>query len=195
MNIEQVWPIENVAAALPGEAEATFAMNESSFRDFYAATAPRLRAYLVKVSRNLTLADDLLQESYFRLLKADFRPVDEEHRKNYLYRIATNLLRDHFRKAKRQTEELPDALPSRERMAETVSLREDMSRMLERLNPRDRQLLWLAYVEGSSHREISGITGLRTASIRPMLFRARQRMSEMLRAAGFRPRNRNGEAS
>ncbi len=188
MNIEQVWPIENVAAALPGEAEASFAMDESGFREFYAATAPRLRAYLIKVSRNLTLADDLLQESYFRLLRADFTPVNEEHRKNYLYRIATNLMRDHFRRSKRETEELPESLPSREKMAESVTLRADMSKMLERLNPRDRQLLWLAYVEGSSHREISEVTGLRTASIRPMLFRARQRMAEMLREAGFRPR-------
>ena len=188
MHIEQVWPIEKVAAGLPGEAEASFAMDENRFREFYAATASRLRAYLIRSSGNLALADDLLQDTYFRFLRADFQPENEEHRKNYLYRIATNLLRDHFRRSKRRMEELPDSLPGEQRFGEKAGLRHDMSRLLDRLSSRDRQLLWLAYVEGASHEEISAMTGLKTASIRPMLFRARQRIGEMLREGGFRPR-------
>ena len=55
------------------------------------------------------------------------------------------------------------------------------------LSPRDRQMLWLAYVEGSSHTEIAAALGLRTASIRSMLFRARQRLAAQLAAKGLRP--------
>jgi RNA polymerase sigma-70 factor (ECF subfamily) len=55
------------------------------------------------------------------------------------------------------------------------------------LSPRDRQMLWLAYVEGASHREIAKALGLRAASIRSMLFRARQRLAEQLKARGLRP--------
>jgi RNA polymerase sigma-70 factor (ECF subfamily) len=49
------------------------------------------------------------------------------------------------------------------------------------MRPRDRQLLWLAHAEGYSHREIAEITGLATASIRLLLFRARRKIARLLR--------------
>ena len=49
----------------------------------------------------------------------------------------------------------------------------------------ERELVWLAYVEGSSHREIAEIMGLREVSIRPMLFRVRQKLAELLKSIGY----------
>jgi RNA polymerase sigma-70 factor, ECF subfamily len=49
------------------------------------------------------------------------------------------------------------------------------------MRPRDRQLLWLAYAEGYSHHEIAEVTGLASASIRLLLFRARRKMARLLR--------------
>lgn len=175
------------AATIGEEARETFCMDERRFREFYENTAGKLRGYLLKVSGNPALADDLLQESYFRLLRAGFQPESEDHRKNYLFRIATNLLRDHFRRSKRQTVELPEALPSKEKLGEQVGLRKDVTHLLAKLNPRERELLWLAYVEGASHKEIAEVTGLKTVSIRPLLFRARRKMADLLRAQGYRP--------
>ena len=63
---------------------------------------------------------------------------------------------------------------------------------MEELSPKDRQMLWLAYVEGSSHEEIASALGLRKASIRSMLFRARSRLAEKLKTRGLQP---GGEAS
>ena len=57
--------------------------------------------------------------------------------------------------------------------------------ILARLSPRDRELLLLAYVEGFTHKEIAGITGLMRASVKPLLFRARQRFAAALRVAGI----------
>ena len=51
----------------------------------------------------------------------------------------------------------------------------------ERMSPRERQLLWLAYAEGATHREIAQITGLRTAGVRIVLFRARRKLAHLLR--------------
>jgi RNA polymerase sigma-70 factor (ECF subfamily) len=56
---------------------------------------------------------------------------------------------------------------------------------LSDVTPRDRELLLLAYVEGLTHREIAGVTGLMHASIRPLLFRARRRFARVLREAGL----------
>ena len=42
-------------------------------------------------------------------------------------------------------------------------------------------MLWLAYVEGFSHREIATVLGMKTASIKLLLFRARRRLAAILR--------------
>jgi RNA polymerase sigma-70 factor (ECF subfamily) len=49
------------------------------------------------------------------------------------------------------------------------------------LKVRERQLLWLAYVEGSNHKEIAQLTGLRHKSVRLLLFRARRRLADLIR--------------
>jgi RNA polymerase sigma-70 factor (ECF subfamily) len=48
------------------------------------------------------------------------------------------------------------------------------------LKPRERELLWLAYVEGMNHAEVAAATGLRVISVRMLLFRARRKAAELL---------------
>jgi RNA polymerase sigma-70 factor (ECF subfamily) len=51
---------------------------------------------------------------------------------------------------------------------------------MAQLTPRERDLVWLAYGQGSSHQEIAGALGLRTGSIKPLLFRARRKLVKFL---------------
>jgi RNA polymerase sigma-70 factor (ECF subfamily) len=67
--------------------------------------------------------------------------------------------------------------------------------VLDGLTPRQRALLWLAYVEGLQHREIADVLGLSRLSIRPLLFRARRRMARELRARGIGPVGVAGRSS
>jgi RNA polymerase sigma-70 factor (ECF subfamily) len=167
-------------------AERAVMMDEAAFRHLYLRTARPLRAYLMRSCGDLALADDLLQEAYLRMLRSGFDGEDDDHRKNYLFRIATNLLRDHFRRKKPETDEVPE----RDESAghdEAIQLRSDVGAAMAELAPRDRQMLWLAYVEGASHEEVAKALGLRTASIRSMLFRARRRLAAQLQARGLRP--------
>ncbi|HLW78690.1 MAG TPA: sigma-70 family RNA polymerase sigma factor [Terriglobia bacterium] len=173
-------------------AEPAFHMDETRFRGFYERTARPLWSYLARLTGDPAAADDLLQESYYRFLRAGQREaarlgaMDEAHLKNYLYRISTNLARDRWRRSKPE-EPMSDEMPSGERTAETVERRRDLQGALEWLKPRERQLLWLAYVEGSSHAEIAEIAGLRAASVRLLLFRARRKLAEVLRRRGATP--------
>jgi len=162
-------------------------MDEAVFRHLYHRTARPLRAYLLRSCGDLALADDLLQEAYLRMLRSGFEGEDDDHRKNYLFRIATNLLRDHFRRSKPQSDQLPERDESPGHDLE-IHLRSDVGRAMAELSPRDRQMLWLAYVEGASHQEVARALGLRTASVRSMLFRARQRLADQLQVRGLRPR-------
>lgn len=157
-------------------------MDSDAFAAFYQRSAPSLRAYLARVSGNAALADDLMQEAYLRFL-ASPSPVDAEaDARRYLFRIATNLLRDHWRRpAGTSLEEVPEALLPAHSTAAAADAQAMLGPALAHLRPREHQLLWLAYAEGCTHVEIAEITGLRPASIRLLLFRARRRLARLLR--------------
>src|SRR5262249_34893401 len=72
-------------------------VNQDDFRVFYGRTNRPLWAYLLRVSGRRDVADDLLQESYCRLLAARLPEMDAAESRSYLFRIATNLLHDRWR--------------------------------------------------------------------------------------------------
>lgn len=173
-------------------------MDSDAFAGFYERSARPLWAYLARVSGDPALADDLMQESYLRYLSTP-RPEPrlaegEVAARRYLFRIATNLLRDHWRRPRSTSiEEIPEEFFAAGASAAQADSRAVLSPMLALMRPRDRQLLWLAYAEGCSHREIAGITGLATASIRLLLFRARRRIARLLRERNDRLPNHRRE--
>ena len=57
----------------------------------------------------------------------------------------------------------------------------DVRTAFGRLRPNERELLWLAYIEGATHAEIAAVTGYTRMSIRPLLSRARHRLAAMLK--------------
>src|SRR5580693_8158243 len=81
------------------DARAGFVMDEDAFRAFYDRTARGVWAYLARVTGNRQMADDLLQETFYRFLRAAATHYSEAHRRNSLYRIATNLARDARRRS------------------------------------------------------------------------------------------------
>src|SRR5262245_41874848 len=167
--------------AVAADADVALAMDEDAFRAFYDRTSGPLWGYLSRISGDRQIADDLLQEAYYRLLKSGASFESETHRRNYLYRVATNLVRD----TKRGARPLFDAsvemadLPAAEGRA-SAEQRTDVRRALGRLKPRERALLWLAYAQGSSHSEIADVLGLKTGSIKLLLFRARRKLAGLL---------------
>lgn len=172
------------AVPIAGPAVASVTMDETAFAAFYAQTARPLRAYLARSLGDPSLADDLSQEAYVRFLSSGPK-ADDEHCRASLFRIATNLMRDHYRR-RRSTAELTER-DGRTADQGDPGKKSDVARALGGLGVRDRQMLWLAYVEGSSHAEIARALGLKAASLKSMLFRARRRMAERLRELGYHP--------
>jgi RNA polymerase sigma-70 factor, ECF subfamily len=163
-------------------------MDEEEFRAFYERTARPLWSYLSRVTGDPQEADDVLQEAYYRFYRAGARHESESHRRNSLFQIATNLLRDAARRAKRH-EDVPleeessvgavprSPSPTPERQA---AIRTDLARGMKQLEPVQREMLWLAYAQGASHEEIAEILGLREVSIRTLLLRARRKLAGIL---------------
>ena len=173
------------AAELLRDRTAETQMDSDAFAAFYGRSARPLWAYLARVSGDPALADDLMQESFVRFLTAsrpEFSPAEGEvAARRYLFRIGSNLLRDHWRRpAPVSFDEFSEEIfssPDRSAQAESQAI---LGPALAQMRPRDRQLLWLAHAEGYSHREIAQITGLAGASIRLLLFRARRKIARIL---------------
>jgi RNA polymerase sigma-70 factor, ECF subfamily len=161
-------------------------LDEAGFAAFHAHTAGPLWGYLRRIGGDPVLADDVLQETYLRFLSHPPDPArSEREQRGYLFRIATNLVRDRWRREQTERLGLARFLPGRDvlgaRSGEPLAVAEiDCGAALARLRPRERALLWLAYVEGYEHREIAAILGLREASVRVLLFRARKKMEQDL---------------
>lgn len=177
--------LEAGAAALcaaPVARDAGLQMDSEAFAAFYGRSARPLWAYLARVSGDPSLADDLMQESYVRFLCATLREDGEIAARRYLFKIATNLLRDFWRRPRASSiEELPETCFMAADMTAQSESRAALGPALKQLRPRDRQLLWLAHAEGYSHREIAEVTGLAAGSVRLLLFRARRKMARLLR--------------
>jgi RNA polymerase sigma-70 factor (ECF subfamily) len=161
------------------------ALDEDAFQAIYDRTARPLWSYLLRVGGRRDIADDLLQETYCRFLARSPRnrqAMSEAETRSYLFRIATNLQRDRWRRGEHAVaddiEEPVGEISSREPDQARCM---DVRRAMQKLRPRERQLLWLAYVEGMSHEELAAATGLSSLSIRLLLSRARRRASGLLR--------------
>jgi len=165
-------------------------MDEETFRSFYERTSRGLWLFLVRITADRQLADDLLQEAYYRFYRAGATHESESHRRNSLFRIATNIARDtHRRHGGIVSTTIDEASGST--VDHGMEERTDLARAFERLKPRQRELLWLAYANGSSHEEIAAMTGVAPGSVKGLLRRARTKLAELL--GNGRPSDDGGE--
>jgi RNA polymerase sigma-70 factor (ECF subfamily) len=112
--------------------------------------------------------------------------MDERQSLSYLYRIATNLVYDRWRSMRRETEW--EQVTRVEQMPpEPVGLKRDVEQALARLSPRERALVWLAYVEGYPHKDIARVLEVKDKSVRVLLFRARRKLARILEESGLTP--------
>jgi RNA polymerase sigma-70 factor (ECF subfamily) len=161
-------------------------MDEETFRRFYTHTSGMVWAYIARATGDRAAADDLLQEAYYRLLRTTTTFESDDHRRNYLFRVATNLIRDRYRRPRIDDSQLPEngegEIAAAGDLAQQTQQRSDLRRAMSQLTTRERELVWLAYGQGSSHQEIAGALGLKTGSIKPLLFRAKRKLARILQS-------------
>jgi len=141
-----------------------------------------------RVTRRAADADDIVQDAFCRLLRADVDNLEEGDLRRYVFRIASNLMADRWRRSERERSWLarlrgePPAAPT------GTGDEEGLARELAELTPRDRALLWLAYVEEHNHQEIASALGLARGSVKVLLSRARARLRKLLVIKGVTAR-------
>lgn len=167
---------------------------KESFVGFYAKHSGKIWRYIFKICRDKNMTDDIFQETFYRYLKAAPIRLNENQQKAYLYKIAFRLIVDLHRRLKVERRNRDDQEPV-EVTAPDLSLSLDMEKTFQLLKPKERTLLWLAYIDGNSHREISYIMGIKEKSVKVLLARVRKKFSAILRRKGFDDANNPARGS
>lgn len=145
----------------------------AAFRQLYGRVAPKLRSYLVRVAREVALADDLLQQTFLKVHRARGAYVRGADPVPWMYAIAHRTFLDEMRRRKRARVRVardPDAMPERHadldgREAEPgrevlpVELGAAAIAALDALPEKQRQAVILTKLEGRSVAEAASIAG------------------------------------
>ena len=155
---------------------------DAALQKFYEATAAPIRAYIFRHSSDRDSVDDLFQITYVKFLGSRMAGTpDAPEARAYLYRIASNVIADHGRSLQRRNrfedlEREPAAASREEPIEGNLALRN----ALGSLSGRERQMLWLLYAEGFSHKEVATIMKVNSRSVRVLAFRARKKIAELM---------------
>lgn len=153
--------------------------------DVFREHHERLFRYLVRLTGDDAQAKDAVQFAFLRLLE---RPPETEHTKAWLYRVATNVVREWGRsdaRRRRLVDERgfapamgdPPLGPDEE--AESADRRAILRVVLDQLGERDRTLL-LMREEGFTHREMAEAVGTTPASVGTLLARAIRKAARII---------------
>jgi RNA polymerase sigma-70 factor (ECF subfamily) len=158
-------------------------VNDAELRErlasFYAIHWRRLWAFVCRMGADAAMAQDVAQDAFARWALSQAPGWDDRRAKAYLYAIAARAFIDQNRRRRRDSP-LEEGLT---RGLDGVADR-PLAGAWSRLSQRDRELLWLAYAEEFSHDDIARITGLKPASIKVLLSRARDRARSSLSGDG-----------
>ncbi len=158
--------------------------NEAQFKVFYEKHSKPFWRFIYKSCGDESMADDILQESYFKFIRANPQHLNEYQLKAYLYKIAVRLIIDHKRKIQVEQKSLSN-ITFEDRKDADIFLSMDMEILFKQLKLKERTLLWLAYIEGYTHREIAEITGTKEKGIRVQLFRVKKKFASILKNKGY----------
>jgi RNA polymerase sigma-70 factor (ECF subfamily) len=157
----------------------------AAFEAIYEAYRPRLFGFLVRLSRRRDVAEDLLEETWVRLVTRCATLADDARLGPWLFAVARNLYFSWRRSRgvdEARTSELDPAWPAPERGASPfeAAARRELERRVEaalaRLSLRDRELLLLVGVEGLTPSEAAGVCGVPAVTLRARLHRAREKL-------------------
>jgi RNA polymerase sigma-70 factor (ECF subfamily) len=157
----------------------------AAFEAIYEAYRPRLFSFLVRLSRRRDVAEDLLEETWLRLVARAGYLDDESSPGAWLFTVARNLFRSWCRHRAVDEARISDLtpswpLPARGETPFEAAARSETERRLEtalaRLSLGDRELLLLV-AEGFTPAEAAQTLGLAPEALRKRLQRARARLA------------------
>jgi len=147
-----------------------------------------VRAFVLKLIGDPSLADDLVQETLLRAHKSEAGFKGDASRTSWLCTIALNVMRDHFRATARRPKQVSDlktllVLRSDEALEDDFLQREMDSCIRQyvlRLPERQRDVVALHDIAGLTHREVSSALGISQSNSGILLHRGRAALKLLL---------------
>lgn len=166
--------------------------DDSALEEIVKTYKDGLMLYIHGFVHNLSVAEELMEETFFRLIVKKARFVEKNSFKTWLYTIGRNVAIDYLRHRSKlvdtPAEELGNYLPDEADLVETFLAEERkiaIHRSMEKLNPEYRQILWLLYFEEFSHAEAAAIMKKNSRQITNLLYRAKAALKTELMKEGF----------
>lgn len=152
--------------------------DELALAEVYDTFAPAIYRYTYRLTGNQSTAQEVVAETFYRLLAAlKNRGGPEKNISAWLYRVAHNLVVDHYRRAPGQDplpidsarlvdpDNVPDRVLENEK---AVHIRQ----ALWKLTDLQQRIIVLRFLEGLSNEEVAEITGKTVGSIKALQHRA-----------------------
>jgi len=151
----------------------------SAFSQRVQAAIPALRRYARALTRDVEVADDLVQDTLVRALRSEHLFQGEEVR-SWLYTIMTNLNRNRRRALARRPILMPLDDEDVAGAPATQAGSRDIERALASLGEDQRAALLLVTLEGLSYRETAEVQGVAIGTVMSRLARARAHIKSYL---------------
>lgn len=150
-----------------------------------------LQAYLHSVTHDMTLAEEMTQETFVKIFTTRPKYYAKASFKTWLYTVARNLTLNALRKRNREIrlaalEKEPNGYTeSPEGLYESTEKTRAVRGALSKIKPEYAEVLWLTYFEDLSSREIARVINKTAHNVDVMRERAKKMLKEQLRKDGF----------
>jgi RNA polymerase sigma factor (sigma-70 family) len=159
-------------------------MRQEEFERLYEEHAQGLLGFLAYRTGDRALAEDLLADTFERVLRARRRfDPRKGSRKTWIYSIALNLLRDQIRRREaegRAIERVAEPAPSGAGSIHQVAERDELARALAELSEEEREAIALRYGGDLTVPEIARLTGEKLTTIEGRVYRGLRKLRELL---------------
>ena len=150
------------------------AKTRAAWRELFTATYPTLAGWVRRLVDDDDTAHEIASEAFTRLM-SHWSVPDDPHA--YLYKIATNLVNDHWRRTRREQAALRSiAAGQRHHHAAAADGRLQLRSLLEPLPPHQRNAVVLHYLAGLPIRDVAEVVGRAEGTVKSDLYQARERL-------------------
>ena len=147
----------------------------------FAANYPKLAGWVRRLVDDDDTAHEIASEAFVRLLSKWTSPDKLENPQSYLFMIATNLVRDHWRKTERERRAMRNVTAGSDPEPSTNPAQDvDVRELIEALPPKLRDPFLLHYYAGFGVKEIAALVKRPEGTVKADLYHARAKLKEAL---------------
>ena len=148
--------------------------------------------YLNGFVNNISVAEELMEETFFKIITKKPRFTAKHAFKTWLYTVGRNVAIDYIRHNSRQSDvsmdEIEDYLKDENDLEKMYIIEERklaVHNALKIIHPEYRQVLWLLYFEEFTNTEVAAIMKKNSRQMKNLVYRAKNALKSELDKEGF----------